>query len=106
MGMGKVSYSVLALLVVGTSATSVACSKEEPEKKRAWACASVEVPGGESIRCTSQAATADGPAPNSTGGVVGTPAGSGGTTDGVDTSGTGGGSASAPSGSSDSATNG
>ena len=95
-----VNSALLTMLAAAAAASAVACSKPEDEKKQAWSCARDEVPMGEVVRCTSSAATADGPLLTSgTGaGAYDTtaptdPAGStaGATADGTTNEGTGGG---------------
>ena len=72
------------LLAIGAVSSVVGCAKPEEEKKAAWTCVRDEVPMGEALRCTQQAATADGPV--SAGATTTT---TGGTTDGTTSTGTG-----------------
>ena len=74
---------LIALLAVGTAASSIACSQPEEKKQTAWSCAREEVPQGEVLRCTQQAATADGPASGSADGTSSTADGTSSTTDGT-----------------------
>ncbi|MDB4935673.1 MAG: hypothetical protein JWP87_2645 [Labilithrix sp.] len=53
--------SVLALLVTGVVASTVACSSADEEKKSAWSCERVDVPLGEVTRCTAVASATDAP---------------------------------------------
>ncbi len=87
------SSALLLLTVAGLASTTVACSKQEESKKTTgWTCNASDVPMGEVLRCTQQAATADGPVGGSTSDGTTTTGGAGGTapSDPVTTDGTSG----------------
>jgi hypothetical protein len=71
--------ALLLLAVAGLASATVACSKEEEKKQAGWTCNASDVPMGEVLRCTQQAATADGPVGGTTSDGTTTTGGAGGT---------------------------